>query len=238
MILEFDAGNSRVKWRLLGGGGEVVHRGLSAGREFCLLGTAEGWQRPERVRAASVSGPEFAVQLKNDSMLLWGIEPEFANSSSDCAGVSSGYEVPSSLGVDRWMGILAAYNDCKVGCCVVDAGSALTFDVVSMAGRHLGGYIVPGMSLQRRKLEEATSIRLPEMLDWSSVQLGASTSSAVHNGILSMVMDWIVRESLDRGQMYLTGGDAQILSVLLDSRGIKHRVVPDLVLDGLAHALP
>ncbi len=212
MILELDAGNSRVKWRFLGGGGDVVQRGGCATSEFFLLDRAEKWQRPDRLRAASVCGPEFAAQLKGDSMLLWGIEPEFADSSSYCAGVSNGYEVPSSLGVDRWLGILAAYNDCRVGCCVVDAGSALTLDVVSVVGRHQGGYIVPGISFQRRKLEEATSIRLPEKLDWSSVQLGTSTNSAVHNGILSMVSDWIVSQSLDRGQLYLTGGDAQVLS--------------------------
>lgn len=238
MILELDAGNSRVKWRLLAGNGEIVRSGRGAGASFQSIGIPKDCERPTRVRVVSVRGPEFGAKLCEESMLIWGVLPEFAASNSGNSGVLNGYAIPASLGVDRWVAMLAAYNDCGAACCIVDAGTAITLDVVAETGRHEGGYIVPGMSPQRRKLEESTSIRLSAVSSWSDVSLGVSTNSAVQNGIVSMVSDWITCESRDRGQLYLTGGDAEFLSKLLVVREVEHRVDPDLVLNGLAHALP
>lgn len=238
MILEVDAGNSRVKWRLLAGSGNIVRRGHGLGANFQSIGIPKDCERPARVRVVSVCGPEFEAKLREESMLIWGMSPEFAVSNPASSGVLNGYEIPASLGVDRWVAMLAAYNDCRAACCIVDAGTAITLDVVAETGRHEGGYIVPGLSLQRRKLEESTSIRLSAASSWSDVSLGVSTNFAVQNGIVSMVSDWIICESLGRGQLYLTGGDAELLSKLLMARKIEHRLDPDLVLNGLAYALP
>lgn len=237
MILELDAGNSRVKWRLIAANGEIVRSGSGVGASVHAIGMPES-ERPARIRVVSVRGPEFEARLREESALIWGVLPEFARSTAVSAGVLNGYEVPASLGADRWMALLAAYSDCEAACCVVDAGTAITLDVVAEAGRHEGGYIVPGISLQRRKLEESTSIRLSAVPDWSDVSLGVSTNSAVQNGIVSMVSDWIACESRGRGKLYLTGGDAEFLSRRLEVLEVEHQLVPDLVLNGLAHALP
>lgn len=237
MILELDAGNSRVKWRLISRNGEIVDKGCGTGVSLHTIGIPESG-RPARIRVVSVRGPEFEGRLREESALIWGVLPEFATSTATSSCVVNGYEVPASLGADRWMAILAAYNDCGAACCVVDAGTAITLDVVAESGCHEGGYIVPGMSLQRRKLEESTSIRLFALPDWSDVSLGVCTNSAVQNGIVSMVSDWIACESRGRGKLYLTGGDAEFLSRRLEVLRVEHRVVPDLVLNGLAHALP
>ncbi len=237
MILELDAGNSRVKWRLIAGNGGIVRSGSSVGASFHTIGMSES-ERPARIRVVSVRGPEFEAKLREESALIWGLLPEFATSAAATACVVNGYEVPASLGVDRWMAILAAYGDCEAACCIVDAGTAITLDVVAEVGRHEGGYIVPGMALQRLKLEESTSIRLSAVPDWSDVSLGVSTNSAVQNGIVSMVSDWIACESRGRGRLYLTGGDSEFLSRRLDVLEVEHQLVPDLVLNGLAYALP
>lgn len=238
MILELDVGNSRVKWRLVAGNGEIVRSGHGMGVSFQSIGIPKDCERPARVRVVNVRGPEFEAGLCEESILVWGVLPEFVASSSMSSGVLNGYEIPVSLGADRWVAMLAAYNDCGTACCIVDAGTAITLDVVAETGRHEGGYIVPGMSIQRRKLEESTGIRLSAAPSWSDVSLGLSTNSAVQNGIVSMVSDWIVCESRGRGQLYLTGGDAEFLSKRLEVLEVEHRVYPDLVLNGLAHALP
>ncbi|MBK8536631.1 MAG: type III pantothenate kinase [Candidatus Competibacteraceae bacterium] len=36
-------------------------------------------------------------------------------------------------------------------CCVVDCGTAITIDALAADGRHLGGVIIPGMRLMRRR---------------------------------------------------------------------------------------
>ncbi len=237
MILDLDAGNSTVKWRLISENGEVVDSGRGIGASLHTIGISES-ERPARVRVVSVRGPEFEVRLREELSLIWGVLPEFATAAATSSRVVNGYEIPASLGADRWMAILAAYNDCGTACCVVDAGTAITLDVVADSGFHEGGYIVPGMSLQRRKLEESTSIRLSALPNWSDASLGVSTNSAVQNGIVSMVSDWIACESRGRGKLYMTGGDAEFLSRRLEVLEVAHRVVPDLVLNGLAHALP
>ncbi len=237
MILELDAGNSGIKWRLIAGNGEIASSGRGVGASIHTFGISES-ERPTRIRVVSVRGPEFEAKLREEAVLIWGVLPEFVASAATSARVVNGYAVPSSLGADRWMAILAAYSHCETACCVVDAGTAITLDVVAEAGCHQGGFIVPGMSLQRRMLEESTSIRLSPVPDWSDVSLGVSTSSAVQNGIVSMVSDWIACESRGRGKLYLTGGDAQFLSIQLEVMKVEHQLVPDLVLNGLAHALP
>jgi type III pantothenate kinase len=238
MILDIDAGNSRVKWRLSGPEGGGIRRGECGNGEWQLSGMVADHCSLERVRIANVRGPEFESSMCEQLRSLCGIAPEFAQSSAFCAGVTSGYEEPESLGVDRWLAILAAYNDCNDGCCVVDAGTAITFDVIAQNGQHAGGFIVPGLQMQRRNLMDSTRIRLAGMPDWSGVGVGRSTFSAVHGGVASMVLDWIVNESKGKGIVYLTGGDASVLSNLLQLCGVRYCVVPDLVLDGLAFALP
>ena len=66
--------------------------------------------------------------------------------------VKNGYREPSSLGVDRWMVVLAAYHRCSGTALVIDLGTAITLDYIRSDGQHLGGYIVPGTHLSQRAL--------------------------------------------------------------------------------------
>jgi len=201
---------------------------------------AEG---PSRVRVGSVRGGAFERSLQALMVDRWGVLPEFARSSAGCGPVANGYEQPSALGVDRWLAVVAAFDHASRACCVIDAGSAITLDLVSEQGRHEGGYIVPGLSLQRESFVGKTGLTLDAEATWKSVVPGLRTSDALDNGILAMVTGWIVfmmKGSAERGgrELYLTGGDASVLSEQLDRHNVRHLVVPDLVLDGLALTLP
>ena len=57
------------------------------------------------------------------------------------------------MGADRWHAMLAGWVRCKASFAVVDAGSAVTVDYVNAGGRHLGGYILPGLQMMRRSLK-------------------------------------------------------------------------------------
>ncbi|OGT71683.1 MAG: hypothetical protein A3H44_15005 [Gammaproteobacteria bacterium RIFCSPLOWO2_02_FULL_57_10] len=246
MILDIDAGNSSLKWRLSQRDGVIVQRGVCFD-ESELEGLEVGGavdKTLERIRVGSVRGDGFASALTEIARRCWQLAPEFALPVRHCAGVTNAYKVPHTLGVDRWLAILAAFNHCRGACCVVDAGSAATFDVVAEDGRHLGGYIVPGLVMQKRSLLEGTAIRLSGEAGWpDDLRPGTDTSLAVHGGIIAMLVDWVQREYQEAARvadsaLYLTGGDALLLSAHLLERGIAHTVVRDLVLDGLASALP
>lgn len=248
MILEIDAGNSRIKWRLCNGR-QVLERGI--GEPGNLAGMLDELAErpaipaggPLRVRVASVRGGAFERSLQALVVDRWGVQPEFARSTESCGLVINGYEQPSALGVDRWLAAIAAYDYTPQSCCVIDAGSAITLDLVSAKGRHEGGYIVPGLALQRESFVTRTGLTLDTEAEWKSVVPGLRTTDALDNGILAMVTGWLVfllKESGEGGgrALYLTGGDASVLSEQLGGHNVRHLVVPDLVLDGLTLALP
>ena len=241
MILELDAGNTRLKWRSVDAQGEVRARGVQ-GYEGAFEELAEQLGVPQRVRVACVRDALFKEQLQARVRANWGLEAEFATSSLRAAGVITAYAEPQNLGVDRWLTMLAAKARGKGACCIVDAGSALTVDLLRADGQHLGGYIVPGLAMQRGSLLKGTAIRLPEPAVWEKTSPGSSTGSAIHNGILSMTVAWLISLSepvlRSGGTLYLTGGDAQLLSAQLEMRSVPHELAPDLVLEGLSAALP
>ena len=63
---------------------------------------------------------------------------ELAEVSAEAAGVTCGYKDFHQLGVDRWLALVAAYRKYAKPIIVVDAGSAVTIDIVDGDGLHLG----------------------------------------------------------------------------------------------------
>lgn len=241
MILDLDVGNTRLKWRCVDSQGKVLARGVQSNDdEFVALPRQLGV--PQRIRVACVRDASFKVHLQARIRDSWGLEAEFAKSMLHAAGVTSAYPQPENLGVDRWLSLLAANARGQGACCIVDAGSALTLDLLRADGQHLGGYIVPGLAMQRASLLERTAIRLSELPNWEGTAPGASTSAAIHHGILSMTVAWLNWASEPvlgaGGRLYLTGGDAQVLSAQLEACSVPHELVADMVLEGLAAALP
>ncbi|MDP5208383.1 type III pantothenate kinase [Microbulbifer sp. 2205BS26-8] len=245
MILELDIGNSRGKWRLLAG--EKV--GLRGGFDVAALAAGRlpgdwGELRPTRVRAVNVAGPVVAELLVNHVWNLFSLEVEFSQVESECAGVVCGYDNHSLLGADRWLAMLAAYGQSRRAALIVDCGSAVTLDLLDNDGRHLGGYIAPGIGLMQRSLRvdthAARSARDIALND--PLCAGRTTDEGVNRGLLLMVLGAIDRalEELQHSAgreslLWLTGGDAPLLSTFCRR---EHRLVPDLVLDGLSLSNP
>ncbi len=231
MILDLDIGNTRVKWR----GNGAAKGVLRTDRWQAIIAAECG--RPARIRVANVAGKQVADEIDGWARGAWGIVPEFAVTHARAMGVACGYSNPSSMGVDRWLAVIAAYSSYQQDLLVVNAGSAVTLDLVRADGRHEGGYIVPGLELQRRALFEGTSNVKVDAGD-SALMPGADTASAVRNGSLLMTVAFVERCARELGKDTLTvvaGGDTDRLV-----RNLTIPVVakPELVLDGLAVLLP
>ncbi len=240
LILECDLGNSRCHWRLRSGD-TVRGRGEAALADgFAALPVTEP---VERILVASVAEPAVLERLREHLAVL-GVAPELARSQARAAGVTNAYgEHFASLGVDRWLAVVAAYQRVGGAALVLDAGSALTADLVDAAGRHLGGYIIPGQRLmQSSLLQETGSVRFaPESLS-SGLDFGASTAEAVGAGIFAaqvgaatLAIGQADRRIATGFAILVTGGDG---GRLLENLPRPAELVPDLVLDGLAWALP
>lgn len=241
MILEFDLGNTAAKWRLLRESSVVAQ-----GRVNELAALDIRLDEPvTAVRVASVRGEERERELTRWCAESLGVEPTFARSSSFCAGVSNAYKEPERLGVDRWLAVIAAFHRHPEGALVVDAGTALTIDLVDARGEHLGGYILPGLNLMQQSLRQDTAriryteARAPEL------EPGKSTAEAVANGAALAAAASVAaarvqaRERLGGNcAVLLTGGDAPLLMRLLGEKADDFAYSPDLVLDGLVLACP
>ena len=241
MIVDVDIGNTRTKWRIASDG-VIIDSGVfnTGNQDWSVL---EGLQcyRPARVRVSNVAGAVVAAELKQITLQILGVEVEFALACESVAGVSSGYQRPERLGVDRWLAILAAWTLFKHRCVVVDAGSALTLDFLSDEAKHLGGYILPGRQMMVDALLGGTDgVRVDSAVEVSE-EYGVNTDQAVQNGCFSAVLALIEKASstsdknLGAMGVVLTGGDASALMAVLPG-AVVYR--PDLVMDGLALALP
>lgn len=242
MILELDCGNTRVKWRVRKDS-EIVMRGIFSTQEWVDAKTTLDLKSAGllRVLIGSVLGDEFARKLAYWSITHLGINPEFAVSEPHSNGVTNGYQQPEKLGVDRWLAILAASTHSKVARVIVDCGSAITVDLVTSQGEHVGGYIAPGLRLMRESLESKTAaIRLGQIGYPENTFPGRNTVAAIKSAELAMISGLVeqakvVLKNYDTSDaaLLVTGGDGEwLVSMLKD--GVYQE---DLVLDGLQIAL-
>lgn len=236
MILEVDVGNTRIKWRTLLNGA-VTDRGAVLKNDIgSWLSNLEQTQVPDSIRFSCVADKNLAQQLVEQGK-RWGCLVQEAVSKPFSAGVHCGYSNPDSLGVDRWLAIVAAYCQFQQPCVVVDAGSALTVDLVDGQGKHLGGYIVPGLAMMHQALFKGTSQVKVDTVAEASIAPGSTTDEAVTHGSLLMIkamIDAAVGSISSKGvaaKVVITGGDGEYLLGVLDKEAC---YLPELVMDGLA----
>ncbi len=157
---------------------------------------------------------------------------------------------PDRVGIDRllaaWMASQLYRGEASI---VVDAGSAITVDLVSKQAEFLGGVILPGIALQFDSLARGTdalpAIEIPLASEFSVALLpvpATDTVSAIRSGILlgtAAAIEGLIHHLTARGgendpRIVFTGGDALLLSRLSN---VRHDVLPRLVLDAI-RALP
>lgn len=243
--LLFDIGNTRLKWGLLENDriartGSVSHEKLRESGFSAL--TARLPKDVDRVLASNVAGTTFATRLSGVIGIHCNRDIQFAHAERERYGVTNGYRQPRRIGVDRWVAMIGARAEFSSALCVVDAGTAVTIDAVDRNGAHLGGMIVPGLSLMADALHSRTSdvplARKRNVATPAGMEIFADrTETAVQNGSLAAVCGAVghavstMRAAGYRPKVILTGGDAARILTLLDA-SVQHR--PNLVLQGLA----
>ena len=237
LCLQLDVGNSSAKWRLIRDG-EIVGRGRyreeDAESLATLLSCSDSLQQ---IWVSSVAGVKRNEDMSRLLEGHWGVATWFARSNAQVGSLRNSYSEPERLGVDRWLAMLAAQNHLRGRFAVVDAGSALTIDIVAADGLHEGGYIIPGVALMERALLLDTErVRFEEQADYR-LEPGQSTAEAVRHGIAASQVGAVrlVLSSLDIGpdEVLFCGGGASQLMALSDLGG---RWIPDLVFEGLEAA--
>lgn len=238
MILEIDWGNTRFKWRLRNESVTLAAGAVDASDRAAMQSELDRCARPTALFVVSVRPPEDEQWLKDWTVKTWRLAPRFALARPEQGGVRSGYADPAGLGPDRWVALLAAWQTLARPFVLVQAGTALTVDLVDGNGQHLGGYIGPGWRLMHRSLFRDTArVRVDaQPLPACEVSPGNSTASAVNSALAAMGLGLIrtAQEQLinQSPAIVLAGGDAERFRP-----HFPHATVwPDIVLDGLSLA--
>ena len=246
--LLLDIGNSRLKWGVLDDGAirRTGHISQEAIRDQGLVAlTSRLPRRVSSVFASNVAGNSFATRLSGVVGMHCDCDVHFARTAKKAGGVTNSYGQPRRLGVDRWAAMIGAWAEVQAACLIVDAGTAVTIDALDGSGQHLGGQILPGVTLMAKALASHTSdlpnIRHKAVKQASGMQIFASnTGGAIAQGTLNAVVGAIERafrvllaEGSD-ATIVLTGGDASRILKSLSEESL-HR--PHLVLQGLAQLL-
>lgn len=155
-------------------------------------------------------------------------------------------EQPERVGLDRLLDAvgLLAQQDLTYPVIVIDAGSAVTIDLVDAGPIFRGGAILPGLRLMAEALHRYTAkLPLIEICERLPATPGRSTEAAMTSGIHAAVIgavlylcrQYVVKQT--KASVVLTGGDARVLAPglgsALDEMGMSLRTWPWLTLEGL-----
>lgn len=237
-IYYFDAGNTRLKLWACSGDKLVAESCLSHGGDMAdvLAGLPVAFAaRPDAVVGASVLSPSQELQFSEACEVVWARVPRFAYSRLEQCGVRNAYgEGASSLGIDRWL-VMLGYDRQLLGhddvVCIADCGTAVTIDLLCGSGRHLGGYIVPGIRLMQQALFSHTARVRHDYMELGGVSPGLNTAEAVTHGAMLALAACLEKAATQYdASLVLTGGDAPRIREVL---GVASSEDPYLLLKGL-----
>jgi type III pantothenate kinase len=147
------------------------------------------------------------------------------------------YDNPESVGADRVVDAVAAYNRYGGPLCIVDFGTATTFEAITAAGEYLGGAISPGigvaaeaLALRAARLPAVDIVRPPSVIGRNTVH---SMQSGLLFGYVCLVEGMVARFKAELGAettVVGTGGLAPLIAGETDAIDI---IAPWLTLDGL-----
>lgn len=151
------------------------------------------------------------------------------------------YKTPKTLGRDRLAAAVGAnYLHPGKNLLVIDAGTAITYELIDASGAYLGGNISPGMTTRFRALNHFTK-KLPLVVEQEEIPLvGTDTESAIRAGVVNGIvyeMDGYIealRLKYPNLLVFLTGGHSFYFE-----RRLKSSIFADinLVLTGLNRIL-
>ena len=152
-------------------------------------------------------------------------------------GVRVLYETPQSVGADRLVDAVAAYRLYGGPTCVVDFGTATTFDAIAANGDYLGGAIAPGIGISADALFQRAA-KLPKVdLVRPPTAIGRNTVHAMQSGLLfgyvGLVEGMVARFRTELGGDLRVIGTGGLATIIAHETPVIEHVAPWLTLDGL-----
>ncbi len=145
-------------------------------------------------------------------------------------------DAPQELGADRLCDAVAAFAEHGGPCLVLDFGTAITWEVVSVDGKYLGGVIAPGPGVTANALSSKTA-KLPDVAMAPPPRvIGKGTVDSIQSGLFYGylgLIEGVTRRILDElgdAKVIATGG---LAGAFASHTELIQYVEPDLTLHGL-----
>lgn len=237
-MLLLDAGNSSLKCLNLATG----ERKRFDWRQDWLWSAVDDWfqqQDGQRAWLASVAGQALTSRVQASWDALHPDRPmRRLTTPARLDGLYNAYEQPGQLGVDRWLALLGAWSQTQGDAVIIDAGSAITLDLMSRSRGHLGGAILPGLACDPLRFQ-----RMFPQIDFTDAELrcpeqpGRSTFECLCPLAPAKVPGWLAERLASwlallepTVEVLLCGEDARRLAEALP---LPSRIEPDLVFAGM-----
>jgi type III pantothenate kinase len=246
MLLAIDIGNTNITFGLYEGDAlgprwriRTIHEKMpdEYGLLMDQLFRHRGY-RPEQVTGAVMASvvPPLTPVFEQACRDYVSRDPLVVNADVE-TGVRILYDNPRAVGADRVVDAAAVRALFGVPACVVDFGTATTFDAVSAEGDYLGGAIAPGVGISAQALFERTA-QLPRVeLTRPPSAIGRNTVHSMQSGLLfgyvGLVEGMVARFKAELGpetRIIATGGLAELVARETDVIDV---VDPWLTLHGL-----
>lgn len=245
-ILALDIGNTRSKAALYEASGRRL-----LGEAYPTAGLAEtlGGMLAGLPAGAALHVGYGSTALPEDisQWPLWahsGVNTQFVPLTAQSPlPIQNAYATPHTLGVDRILGVVAA---CSASpgkpVMVLDAGTAITYDLADSSPCYLGGAISPGLRMRLQALHAFTA-RLPALNLPAELPglIGDSTANSMYAGVvhgaIAEAQGMIERYRAQMGpelQVFLTGGDMALFEMNLKDINFAN---PWLVTEGIFYTL-
>lgn len=246
MLLTIDIGNTNITIGLYTDGTLGPRWRLATDQErmpdeygLQLIGMlAHAGYKPEALTGICMASvvPPLTGKIVEACQVYCGLQPLVVD-----AGVRTGvrirYEDPRAVGADRIVDAAAVISLYGSPACVVDFGTATTFDAISAEGDYLGGAIAPGVSIAAEALF-LRAAKLPRIeLQRPPAAIGRNTVHAMQSGLIfgyvSLVEGMVARFRKELGagmKVIATGGLAEIIA---RETNVLEIIAPWLTLEGL-----
>jgi len=246
MLLCVDIGNTNIVMGLYRGEELLTHWRISTDHErmpdeygmILMALLAHHGFKPQDIDGIALASVVPPVTDTFTEMLHHYLTPRpFIVDSGVKTGVAIRYDNPREVGADRVVNAAAAYTLYGGPACIVDFGTATTFDALSAKGEYLGGAIAPGVRVAAEALFLRTA-KLPRIdLQRPKKAIGTNTVDSMRSGILfgyvGLVEGMVARFRRELGpemRVIATGGLAGIIA---EETRVIEVVDPWLTLKGL-----
>ena len=246
MLLAIDIGNTNLtlglyegealgpRWRLA-----TAHERMPDEYGLQIIGLiSHAGRQPADISGICLASvvPPLTGRLVEACCTYLGQEPLVVDTGTR-TGVRVRYEDPRAVGADRIVDAAAVQRLYGGPACVVDFGTATTFDAISANGDYLGGAIAPGIGIASEALFLRTA-KLPRVdLQRPPAAIGRNTVHSMQSGLLfgyvGLVEGMVARFRKELGpqmKVIATGGLAEIVAKETEVIEI---IAPWLTLDGL-----